>query len=122
MAERYDDLSEIGKSLIDMLYNNQNNKERHILEDYIVAFDQNIDSNSTIRAIGDRIGIEIPHDAIAHEYLYDRLVDHIINHEINVTKRENSLTTKQVVNMTEQEYKKKYDGNYYDRLRQIREL
>ena len=123
MTERYEDLSGIGKHLLDLLYGSRySNGQGHVLEDYIIAFDQNIDDNSATRAIAERIGIEIPKGEIAREYFYDRLVDHITNHEQNITKRENSLSTKQIINMTEQEYNKKYSGNYYDRLSQIRHL
>lgn len=75
---KYDDLSEVGKSLINLLYqNNHGNNQKHPLEDYIIAFDQNMDDDSAIRAIGERIGIDIPNGVIAHDYFYNYLANHI---------------------------------------------
>ncbi len=146
---QYNDLSEVGKSLMDLLYTNHKgyvDKSGHPLEPYIIAYDQNIDDDSAIRAIGERIGISIPPDVPAHDSFYEKLVDHIETNEpygYQRVRRQNSSTTKQVIDMTEKQYhdriaEKGYKSNsdnnepngdnyypnylYSDRLRSIRQL
>lgn len=131
---QYNDMSGVGKSLMDMLYTDHNGyveKLGHPLEPYIIAYDQNLDDDSTVRAIGERIGLGIPQGVAAHDVFYDKLSNHIQTNEpygYQRIKRQNSSTTKQVMDMTEQQYynraidKGYQPENYSDRLRTIREL
>lgn len=142
--KNYDDLSEVGKSLMDLLYTNHKgyvDKLGHPLEPYIIAYDQNIDDESVIRAIGERIGLSIPTNVPAHDAFYEKLAEHIETNEPyghQRARRHNSSTTQQVMNMTEKEYYNRikeqgYQGGldedmyypnhlYSDRLSSVRKL
>ena len=132
----YNDLSEVGKSLMDLLYTNHKgyvDKLGHPLESYIIAFDQNIDDESAIRAIGERIGLSIPSNVPAHDSFYEKLSTHIETNEpygYQRVRRQHSSTTQQVMDMTEKEYYERIkeqgyhneDNSYSDRLTSVRKL
>ena len=140
---QYDDLSDVGRNLMDKLYINHKgyvNTLGHPLESYIISFDKNMDNDSAIRSIGERIGISIPSDVDAHDSFYEKLLDHIETNEpygYQRVKRQNSLSTKRTIDMTEKEYydhilnkgykagpdgDKYYPNQYYsDRLTSIRD-
>jgi len=113
---QYNDLSEVGKSLMDLLYINHKgyvDKLGHPLEPYIIAYDQNIDDESAIRAIGERIGLSLPVNVPTHDGFYEKLAEHIETNEpygYQRIRRHNSSTTQQVIDMTEKEY--------YNRIRE----
>lgn len=58
------DLSVVGQELLKSL-----RTDDHILEEYIYEIDENLDDNSTLRSIGERIGIYIPYEEYASEFL-----------------------------------------------------
>jgi hypothetical protein len=139
---QYNELSDVGRILMDEIYQDREgyvNKSGHPLEKYVIAFDQNMDSESTIRAIGERIGISIPPESPAHDVFFEKLLDYIRENEGHApdrVKRQNSLSTSHMIDMTEKEYydyitekgfkdtrmdKKYYPNQYYsDRLSTIR--
>lgn len=78
-AQQYDFLSNIGKRLLDEIYGNRenyikgqfvefnkkmfsSNMEVHPLEDYIISYDQNIEDDSIIINLGERVGFNIVYD------------------------------------------------------------
>lgn len=70
---RYEDLSEIGKSLIDNLYGNKEEyleSFEHPMERYIIAYDQNLDDESTLRSIAQNLNIQLDQDDFREE-LYE---------------------------------------------------
>ena len=71
---RYDDLSEIGKSLINNLYGSKQEylqSFEHPMEKYIIAYDQNLDDESILRAIADRLDLVLDNSETIYEQLYD---------------------------------------------------
>lgn len=106
----YQDLSGVGKSLMDMIYGDHKGYVDHLghpLDKYIVAFDRYMDDESTVRAIGERIGISIPEEYPAHEVFYEKLANHIESNEpygYQRPRRQNSSTTGQLIDMTEKEF------------------
>ena len=131
--KQYNDISEVGQSLLDLLYDDIEGFVEglgHPLEPYIIAYDYNLDDDAAIRSIGERIGIDISFEAPAHDIFYEKLANHIINHEpygYQRIKRANSLPTKSLIDLTEKQYKDhikspiKYP-NYTDRLSSIRKI
>ncbi len=80
---KYNDLSNVGKILMDKLYINHEgyvNSIGHPLEQYIISFDKNMDNDSVIRLIGERIGIFIPNNAYAHDIFFEKLLNYIDNY------------------------------------------
>lgn len=70
---RYDDLSEIGKSLINNLYGSKQEyleSFEHPMEKYIIAYDQNLDDESTLRSIAQRLDIQLDQDDF-REQMYE---------------------------------------------------
>ena len=68
----------------------------HPLEPYIISYDYNLDDEAAIRSIGERIGISMSDEAPAHDIFYEKLYNHIVNHEpygYQRFKRANSLPT-----------------------------
>lgn len=64
---RYNDLS-LGKTLMDNLYEgNYWNSMGHELEKYIIAYDQNIDNESALRSIAERLSIDLTSDDVQSE-------------------------------------------------------
>ena len=77
---QYNDLSEVGQDLMNRIYGNAYNfinSNPHPLESTIIAYDQNMDDESAIRAIADRIGIVLPDGPYAHDSFYEILVSSI---------------------------------------------
>lgn len=105
-------LSVIGKDLYNAL-----KCKPHPLEQYIFVIDANLDSDSLLRAIGEKIGIDLfDYDDAAVE-LYMKLKDYLINEKsISETKRK--------INMTFTEYSEMFPNLssdeilplYYNRL------
>ena len=91
-----DGLSEYGKELYALLPGETHND--HILANYIKAIDENLDDDSVLRAIGERIGIFIPDDEEAYYILYYSLKEYI------PLEKDPKLTEK-IINMTFDEYK-----------------
>ncbi len=137
--EQYNDLSNIGKHLLTLLYGNeenvlQNGRLEHPLEKYILAYDSNMDNDSAIRSIGERIGIYIPDRQNSAEVFYIKLSDHILNHErIKRSVGDRTyLSSKEIIDLTPDQYSKKtgsynldrdtFYPMYADRLSQIGEL
>lgn len=74
---KYQDISLLGKSLLDKLYNgNYLESMGHELEKYILAYDQNMDDEAALRSIGQRLGFYLTSDDIQSE-LYHELVNKI---------------------------------------------
>lgn len=72
----YNELSDVGKSLMNMIYNNHKGYVEgyeHPLEKYILTYDQNMDDDSTIRSIAELVGIDIEPNEIPHEAFYHKL-------------------------------------------------
>jgi len=70
---RYQDLSEVGKSLINNLYGSKQEyleSFEHPMERYIIAYDQNLDDESALRAIADRLDLILFPENI-YEQLYE---------------------------------------------------
>ena len=69
--KRYNDLSDIGKSLMETLYGSKERflngisekKDAKKYEKHIIAFDHNIDNLPAIRSIGESLGFDEPIDA-----------------------------------------------------------
>jgi len=131
---KYNDLSEVGKSLMDLLYQDLNGYLEglgHPLEPYIISFDNNMDNEAAIRSIAERIGIYIPPNKTAHDIFYEKLYNHIKDYETHGyerIRRQNSLPTGKIINMTEKQYnehtknKNNNYGLYLDRLTNIRNI
>jgi hypothetical protein len=82
---KYKSLSPVGKSLLQLIYPNL--KEYLInyenpLEPYIFAFDESLDDEGTVRALGSRLGIYIPIDNnyLAYEIFIDKIVEVILTY------------------------------------------
>jgi len=102
----YNDLSDTGKNLMDLLYGNQigySKKFGHVLEKYILAYDHNISDDTKLRAIGYRMGLFIPEREIASEVLYLKIRDYILQNE--KTDIKNKIGTEQIIQMTPKSYK-----------------
>lgn len=82
-------LSPLGRNLMMLVYRNIDNFLRGFnnpFEEHIVAFDRFMDDESAIRALGFRMGINIPvggfqGEVDARGYFIDRLVEYITNME-----------------------------------------
>lgn len=85
------ELSPIGQELYDLAGGN------HPLEKYIIAIDLNMEDDSALRSIGERIGIYIPDRENSIYYLYSLLKEYLLNET-------NSERTEKVINMTAEEY------------------
>jgi hypothetical protein len=76
----YNDLSNVGKSLINLIYNNREgyiNSLPHPLEQIILAYDSNMDDENVIRGIAERIDIVLPDDEYPQDSFYDILLTKI---------------------------------------------
>jgi hypothetical protein len=93
-----EDLSQIGRDLYNLLY-----KEgkiisgTHPLESYIFAIDSNLDDDSLLRVIGERIGIYIDDSEDAAVSLYLKLKKYLET-ETDVNR------TETLINMSYQKY------------------
>jgi len=79
---QYEDLSNIGKNLLDKLYSNKKNyvnSSGHSLEPYIIAFDENMDNEAAIKSIAERIGIDLPYGTNAHDSFYEGMAELLEN-------------------------------------------
>lgn len=93
-----EDLSQIGRDLYNLLYRNGKIiSTTHPLERYIFAIDSNLDDDSLLRVIGERIGIYIEDSEDAAVSLYLKLKNYLEN-ETDVRK------TETLINMSFQEY------------------
>jgi len=87
--EQYQDLSELGRSLMDLLYSGSDNYLKAIgynsvkndIEKHIIAYDQNLDHEGALRSIANNLGYELPllrkRDDTIQELLYYYLVDYV---------------------------------------------
>jgi len=74
---KYRDMSILGRSLLDKLYDGKYLESMgHELEKYIIAYDQNIDDESALRSVAQRLGIDLMSDDIQSE-LYHELANKI---------------------------------------------
>ncbi len=79
---QYSDLSDVSKTLIDRIYNDQMgfaNSGPHPLEQTILAYDQHMDDDNALRAIAGRMGLTLPKGEYAHDSFYEILYDRIEN-------------------------------------------
>lgn len=144
--KQYLSLSPLSKNLIDLIYGNILNfvkatpKTIHPLETYIFSFDQSIEDDPIVRAIGYRIGIYIGDsvDYSVYEIFVDKLVSYIKTVEkhgpFDVQYPSNRLqsfpTTAQIINMNRTEFEERMkqdgiepnEGLYQDRLMVFSEL
>lgn len=88
-----EDLSNYGKDLYSLL-----KSPDHVLAKYIIAIDQNLDDESILRSIAERIGIYIPDDEEVRYILYDSIKDYLM------FEKDPKLTDK-IINMTFDEYR-----------------
>jgi hypothetical protein len=88
-----EDLSKIGKELYALLKIG----DKHPLERYVLAIDSNLDDDSLLRVIGERIGINIDDSDDAAVTLYLRLKDYL-------EKETNIERTRKIINMSFEEY------------------
>ena len=73
--ETYNDLSDIGKDLIDKLYPSfVHTAETHYLEPYIISFDKYMDNADTVMDLINDLGYEAPEDVDLRNYFYDLIV------------------------------------------------
>ena len=89
----YQNSSDIGKGLLDLLYIDNDGFNNHLktnrapdpLEKYIIAFDEHLSDSGTIIALGNRLGFEIVDDEYypASEQFIDLLADKINNRDIS---------------------------------------
>jgi len=80
--KRYEELSNVGKSLINLLYGDREGfieSNPHNLEQIILDYDENMDDESVLRAIAEREGFILPEGEFAQDSFYDILVSQI-NH------------------------------------------
>lgn len=110
----YKELSDISKTFLNFLYGGQKGYAKgkgHPLEKYIIAFDKHMDSESTIRAIAERTGFYIEENKPAREEFINKLYKHLKNVEIygseEVQRSGNVPTTRNILQMDEEEYIKK---------------
>lgn len=75
--EKYNELSDLGKDLYNLLYREKSSSKTHPLERYIFAIDENWDNDSALRSIAERIGIYIPPETDSAVYLYESLSDYL---------------------------------------------
>ena len=87
-------ISKVGRDLLNSL-----SIPNHPLEKYIYAIEYNLDDNSALRSIGERIGIFIPEKEDAASYLPFQLKIFLEN------ERNHSLTEK-VIHLSPDEYEK----------------
>lgn len=82
--DQYNELSEVGQDLMDRIYNDRYgyvNSNPYSLEPTILAFDQNMEDESALRAIADRIGIILPEGPYAHDSFYE-ILSNMIEREL----------------------------------------
>ena len=121
---RYQDLSNIGKGLLNLIYQDQRGfalaNEPHPLELHIISFDRVIGDSGTIISIGNRIGF----------HLYHRVdytpVEQFINKTVNLIEKfpGHPRVIKRTIDMTRTEFIKQMDKlsqsateqDYNDRL------
>ena len=78
---RYEELSNVGKSLIDMIYHDREgyvNSMPHHLERSILDYDTYMDDENAVRAIAEREGIILPETEDLRVSFYDILADKIV--------------------------------------------
>jgi len=92
------DLSDYGRNL---LYLARKNKINHPLEKYIVAIDLNLENSTLLKAIGEKIGIDVYNDTDPGYTLYFVLEDYLKNEE-------SIENTKKKIDITLTEFSKKY--------------
>ena len=93
-----EDLSEYGKELYKLL-----KSDDHILAAYIKAIDENLDDNSVLISIADRIGIFIQDNENAFEILYFGLKEYLL-------LEKDPKVTEKIVNMTFEEFRKEHSN------------
>ena len=87
------ELSQYGKSLYDLIPNKE-----HVLIRYIYAIDENLDDDSILRSIAERMGIYVPEGQDANTYLYFAIKDILANEK-------DAKETEKLINMTFEEFK-----------------
>ncbi|SOB73915.1 hypothetical protein BQ9231_00032 [Cedratvirus lausannensis] len=100
----------------------------HPLEDYIFEFDRNLDSDTTVRAIGSAIGlfIDVDPNFFAYELFLDKLISCILQLEpkrINDVKYTGRPRLGDIINMDRNKFRQeaeKYSWEYSERLYQDR--
>lgn len=144
---QYQSLGILAQNLINLLYPNFNDYLQGLtnpLEDYIVAFDKNLNDDGAITSLGSRIGIFIPIDRSyrPYEIFIDKIVEYI--NTINKLSPDNPTlqligydplpSTQQIINMDIHTFKNQYikyiidykdydlDQLYQDRLMVFTEI
>ena len=116
----YQTLSDVGKELIDLIYQNQRGfalaNEPHPLEIHLISFDQVMSDPRMVINVGNRIGFHLYHrvEYTPVEQFIDKLVDllekfsghpRVIERTINMTRVEfNKMMEKLSQPVTEQDY------------------
>ncbi len=103
---------DIGQNLYNLL-----KCSNHPLERYILAIDSNLENDSLLRTIGERIGIDLYYEEDANVGLYLKLKEYLEN-ETSV------LDTRNKINISLKEYSKQFPNlseeeilpYYYNRL------
>jgi hypothetical protein len=128
---KFKSASPLIKELLLVLYGTEDNfisATGHALEPFIFALDENLDSDSTVRAIGSAMGlfVDIDPNFFAYELLLDKLISCINVLEtkrINDVKYADRPKIKDIIAMTRKEFKpwaEKYnipfERLYQDRL------
>ena len=93
-----EDLSEYGKELYKLL-----KSDDHVLATYIKAIDENLDDNSVLIYIADRIGIFVQDNENAFEILYFGLREYLL-------LEKDPKVTERIINMTFEEFKREHSN------------
>jgi hypothetical protein len=128
---KFETASPLVKNVLLLLYGSRESfvgAEGHPLEAYIFEFDRNMDSDTTVRAIGSAIGlfIDVDPNFFAYELFLDKLISCILQLEpkrINDAKYAGRPRLGDIVNMDRDRFRQeveKYSWEYSERLYQDR--
>ena len=128
---KFETASPLVKDVLLLLYGTRENfvsATGHPLEDYIFEFDRNMDSDTTVRAIGSAIGlfIDVDPNFFAYELFIDKLVSCILQLEpkrINDAKYADRPRLGDIINMDRDKFRQeaeKYSWEYTENLYQDR--
>ena len=102
----YDDLSPIGRGLLNILYEGESNYidviDPNVLEQVIISFDENMEDNHTVAGIAQSNGLEIAFHPVTENFIY-KLNNYILSRR-DITDPEVPSTTS-LIQMNKQQFK-----------------